>query len=108
MTDRDIHAIKIQKIVRGWLLRNKLQRDLEEMLRSTNNEHLLFNPEDYIDYLAVKNIENFVKDRFLPRKWRFERRTKAAILIQKIYKRWITQKRGYPFLDSSKLFVLKS
>lgn len=108
LTSYDLSAIQIQKVARGWLLRNKLQRDLEQMLRETDNFHLLYSPEEYLQYKAVLKIEDFAKNRFLLRKRRTEKTTRAAIKIQKVYRKWITQIKGVPFLNSEKLYILKT
>ena len=39
--ERRKKIIKIQKVVRGWLMRKKFKKDLKDMLAYTNEEYLL-------------------------------------------------------------------
>jgi hypothetical protein len=51
------------------------------LLRLTNNEYLLYEPEEYVQYQAVKKIENFVLNYYLKKKRVERRRNQAATKI---------------------------
>jgi hypothetical protein len=106
-TERDKKAVIIQKHVRGWLMRKKWKRDLEQLLKDTNNEYLLYSPEDFIHFKAVKKIENWYRV-YKGRKEVRERRNRAATRIQSAFKKYKSSRLQVPLMSHLKFFVLKS
>lgn len=54
--------MKIQKVVRGMLLRKKLKKDLRDMLRYDKLEFLLMSNIEIRRIKAANRIKNFVKN----------------------------------------------
>lgn len=104
---RDKMAVIIQKNVRGWLLRNKLKRDLEKLLRETNNEHLLYDPEEFVHFKAVKKIESWYKV-YKEKKMMVRRRHNASTKISSFYRKWKACRINFPLLSYTKVYILKS
>ena len=107
MSERDKHAITIQRHVRGWLLRLRLRKDLEQLLRDTDNEHLLFTPEMFLKFQAVRTIEKYYIE-FRAQRLERKRRYNASTKISRAYKMWRVSRYGLPILKSCKIYVLKS
>ena len=107
LSEMDKLAVTIQKHVRGWLLRKKWKRDLEQLLRDNNMEHLLYTPEDFIRVQAIKKIENWYKI-YKARKDLNQRRVKASTRISSCYKRWKICKTTLDLIPQLKIYVLKS
>ena len=107
LSERDQHAIIIQKHVRGWLLRLRLRRDLEQLLKDTNNEFLLYTPQEYVYFKAVRTIENFYKKYKVRRDYN-RKIYKAATKISSMFKGWKSSRYALPILKSKKIYVLKS
>lgn len=107
MSERDRHAITIQKHVRGWLLRLHLRRDLEKMLRESKDDYLLYTPEQYVLYKAVQKIENAYRRYRILRSFR-KKRYIAATKIASAWRRRKTSRYGLPILKNKKFYVLKS
>ena len=106
-TERDKKAIIIQKNVRGWLMRKKWKRDLEQLLKDTNNEFLLYTPEEFIYFKAIKKIENWYKV-YKVRRARYLKRQAAATKLQSAYKKFSTSRLKVPLMNHKKIYVLKS
>jgi hypothetical protein len=78
--ERRQKIIKIQKIARGFLLRIKLKRDLKDMLKYTNEEHLMMSNVELRKRAAAKNIyDTMVEYHF--KKETMRRRIAAALKI---------------------------
>jgi hypothetical protein len=107
LSERDQQAILIQKHVRGWLLRLKLRRDLEKLLKETNNEYLLFTPQEYVHFKAVRTIENFYSRYKVKRDYK-RKIFKAATKISSMFRGWQQSRYDLPILRSRKIYVLKS
>ena len=107
LSERDKKAVLIQKHVRGWLLRKKLKRDLEQFLRDTNNEDLLFSPEEYVYYKAVRKIEEWYKV-CKERKDRKKKLFNASTKIRACYKKFKACQIQIPLLNYTKIYLLKS
>lgn len=107
LSERDQHAITIQRHVRGWLLRLKLRKDLEQMLRDTDNEYLLFTPEQYLYCKAIRRIESWYLEFRKRRDYR-KKRYNASTKLSAAYKKWRISRYGLPILKSCKIYVLKS
>jgi hypothetical protein len=105
--ERDRAAVKIQSHVRGFLLRRKLQRDLDELLVSLNKDYLMYTPEEYAQYIAVQKIESFVLENFINAKREFSNKTHAATVIQAAWRRYKASMKALP-LYVGKLFFLKA
>ena len=54
--ERRQKIIKIQKIARGFLLRMRLKRDLRDMLKYTNEEHLMMTNVELRQRAATRRI----------------------------------------------------
>ncbi|OMJ73824.1 hypothetical protein SteCoe_27406 [Stentor coeruleus] len=107
MSERDRHAITIQKHVRGWLLRLHLRKDLEKMLKESKDDYLLYTPEQYILYKAVQKIENAYRRYRILRSFRMKRYI-AATKIASMWRRRKTSRYGLPILKNKTFYVLKS
>ena len=86
VSERDQHAILIQKHVRGWLLRLKLKKDLEILLKETQNEYLLYTPQQYIFFKSVQVIERVYLKYKAKRDYK-RKRYNAATKIASCYRR---------------------
>ena len=106
-TERDKKAVIIQKHVRGWLMRKKWKKDLEQLLRDTNNEYLLFSPEEFIHFKAVKKIENWYKVYKAKKVVRIKR-NQAATKLQSAFKKYKNSHLQVPLMTHTKFYILKS
>ena len=107
LSARDRHAIMIQKHVRGWLLRLRLRKDLEKLLKDTNNEFLLYSPQQYVLFKAVQTIEKFYIKYKGQRDYK-RKIFKAATKISSVYRGWRGSRYNLPILKDTKIYVLKS
>lgn len=107
LSERDKHAITIQKHVRAWLLRLHLRKDLEKMLRESKNDYLLYTPAQFIRYQAVHKIEKAYSRYRIVKRFR-KKRYDAATKISASWKRWRVSRYNLPILKSRKFYVLKS
>lgn len=103
---RDQAATNIQRFVRGFLLRKKLKRDLESLLKTSNKQFLLFEPEEYVKYLAVQKIESFMISKVLKKKREVRNSEVVAVTLQKYVRRWLKMKGNLP-LKSHILYVFR-
>lgn len=55
-SERRQKIIRLQKVARGFLLRLKLKRDLRDMLRYTNEEHLMMSNIELRQRAAARRI----------------------------------------------------
>lgn len=106
-TERDKKAVMIQKHVRGWLMRKKWKKDLEQLLKDTNNEYLLYTPEEFVHFKAIKKIENWYKI-YKVRRAKYLKRQAAATKLQSTYKKFRTSRLKVPLMTHKKIYVLKS
>lgn len=108
--ERKHKIIKIQKIARGFLLRQKLKRDLRDMLVWTNEEHLMMSNVELRKRAAAKRIYLQMMD-FYVRKETLRRRIAAALKIQTYWRmRYVKNTSFINALQLSKyprLFILK-
>ena len=103
---RDQAATNIQRFVRGFLLRKKLKRDLESLLKTSNKQFLLFEPEEYVKYLAVQKIESFMISKVLKKKREVRNSEVVAVTLQKYVRRWLKMKGNLP-LKSHIMYVFR-
>ena len=108
VSERDKSAILIQKHVRGWLLRNSLRKDLESLLRETNNEELLYPPEEFIEIKAARKIEEVYINVYKKTKEEKKKRNLAATKFQTMFRTWKNSRYGLPILEGTKIYVFKS
>lgn len=78
--ERRNKIIKIQKIARGFLLRLKLKRDLRDMLRYTNEEHLMMSNVELREKDAARKIVKAMRNYHI-KKETMRRRQRAALKI---------------------------
>lgn len=83
--ERKHKIIKIQSHVRGFLLRQKLKRDLRDMLVWTNEEHLMMSNVELRERAAAKLIYTHMKAYFI-RKETMRRRIAASLKIQTFWR----------------------
>ena len=83
--ERKHKIIKIQKIVRGFLLRMRLKKDLRDMLVWTNEEHLMMSNVDLRRRAAAKRIYLQMME-FYNRRETLRKRISAALKIQTYWK----------------------
>jgi Leucine-rich repeat/IQ calmodulin-binding motif len=107
LSERDQTAIIIQKHVRGWLLRLRLRKDLEKLLKDTDNDYLLYTPEQYKVHKAVTRIQSFYRKYIVRRNYK-RKINNASAKISSNYKRWKQFRLKIPILKSTKIYVLKS
>ena len=62
--ERKNKIIKIQKVVRGWIMRRKFKRDLKDMLAYTNQEYLLMTNKEIKKRRAETVIKKFMIKNF--------------------------------------------
>jgi len=103
---RDQAATTIQRLVRGFLLRKKLKRDLESLLKTSNKQFLLFEPEEYVKYLAVQKIESFMISKVLKKKREAKNSEVVAVTMQKYVRRWLKMKGNLP-VQSNVMYVFR-
>jgi Leucine-rich repeat/IQ calmodulin-binding motif len=106
LSERDKKALIIQKHYRGWILRKKLKRDLEKLLRDTNHEELLYTPEEYLQYKAIRRIQTW----YLEYKKRRDLRRKLYIASTKIsscYRKYKAIKFQLPFFTNLEVYIMK-
>lgn len=103
---RDQAATNIQRFVRGFLLRKKLKRDLESLLKTSNKQFLLFEPEEYVKYLAVQKIESFMISKVLKKKREVRNSEVVAVTLQKYVRRWLKMKGNLP-INSHIMYVFR-
>jgi predicted nucleic acid-binding Zn ribbon protein len=72
-------------MARGFLLRLKLKRDLRDMLRYTNDEHLMMSNVELRERAAARKIFTAMRDFHIKRKT-LRRRIAAALKIQTFYR----------------------
>ncbi|CAG9310412.1 unnamed protein product [Blepharisma stoltei] len=106
--ERSKYATLIQKHVRGFLLRLKLKRDLENLLKETHNDHLLFSPEEYQQYIAIRKIEDHYINVYKKNKAWKNLKSKSAVKIQSKFKSWRISRYELPFINDKKIYILKS
>ena len=83
--ERVYMAIKLQKMIRGFLIRQRFKRDLMDMLRYTGQEYLLMSNEEIRQKAAGIIIKNFVMKKYREKK-RQELEQQSAIQIQRIFR----------------------
>ena len=83
--ERRNKIIRIQKIARGFLQRLKLKRDLRDMLRYTNEEHLMMSNVELRRRAAIRRIYETMMDYHI-KKETHRRRIAAALKIQTFYR----------------------
>ena len=103
---RDQAATTIQRYIRGFLLRNKLKKDLESLLKNSNKQFLLYEPEEYVRYLAVQKIESFMISKVLKKKRVAKNTEIVAKTIQKYTRRWLQMNSNLP-LKSPFLYIFR-
>jgi hypothetical protein len=108
LTDRDKSAIVIQRHVRGWLLRKKLRTDLQNLLKETNTEYLLYSVEDYNRFRAVQVIEKYYLEIYLKNKRHQRLLNACALKIQTAFRRWYSMRSLNPLFKDGKIYILKS
>ena len=52
--------MKIQKVVRGWLLRKKLKKDLKDLLKLSDQEYLLMSNDELMKKKAARLIKKHI------------------------------------------------
>ena len=72
-------------MARGFLLRLKLKRDLRDMLRYTNDEHLMMSNVELRERAAARKIFTAMRDFHIKLKT-LRRRIAAALKIQTFYR----------------------
>ena len=77
--------MKIQKIARGFLLRLKLKKDLRDMLRYTNEEHLMMSNVELRKRAAARRIYETMMEYHI-KKETMRRRIAAALKLQTYYR----------------------
>jgi hypothetical protein len=77
--------MKIQKIARGFLLRLKLKKDLKDMLRYTNEEHLMMSNVELRKRAAARRIYETMMEYHI-KKETMRRRIAAALKLQTYYR----------------------
>lgn len=108
--ERRHKIIKIQKIVRGFLLRKKLKRDLRDMLVYTNEEHLMMSNVELRKRAAAKRIYLQMME-FYNRRETLRRRIAAALKIQTYWR--LRQDKNTSFIHAlqlskyPRLYILK-
>ena len=83
--ERRNKIIRIQKIARGFLQRMKLKRDLRDMLRYNNEEHLMMSNVELRRRAAIRRIYETMMDYHI-KKETHRRRIAAALKIQTFYR----------------------
>ena len=83
--ERRNKIIRIQKIARGFLLRLKLKKDLRDMLRYTNEEHLMMSNVELRKRAAARRIYDTMRE-YQAKKETMRRRIAAALKIQTFYR----------------------
>jgi len=83
--ERRQKIMKIQKIARGFLLRLKLKKDLKDMLRYTNEEHLMMSNVELRKRAAARRIYETMMEYHI-KKETMRRRIAAALKLQTYYR----------------------
>lgn len=108
--ERKQKIIRIQRLVRGFLLRQKLKRDLRDMLRYTNEEHLLLSNIELRKRAAARRIYETMLEYHI-KKETLRRRQQAALKIQTFYRMRLVRNTSFirilKLTQYPKIFILK-
>eukprot|EP00347_Sterkiella_histriomuscorum_P006457 403352701 len=83
--ERKQKIIKIQKVMRGCLMRKKFKRDLRDMLVYTKQEYLMMSNAEIRKRRAGLRIKRFIVQKYRERK-KQELEQRSALAIQKFYR----------------------
>ena len=86
-------ALRIQKCVRGWLLRKKLREELKAVLLESQQEYLLYSSKELSKTNALRVIARSLIG-FLRKRRELKAKTKAATVIQTRARGWLTRRKG--------------
>ncbi|CDW82611.1 leucine-rich repeat and iq domain-containing protein 3 [Stylonychia lemnae] len=92
--ERKQKIIKIQKVVRGWLMRKKFKKDLRDMLVYTKQEYLMMSNKELRKRRAGMRIKRFIVQKFREKKLR-ELKERSSLIIQKYYRGRFTKNTSF-------------